>query len=129
MAVSPLLRLAQDLEWLGCELEHYGHRHAQEGFPESGPTWQAFLEKQRGVLVTADKIARELKNVVSFNPSALLGVDYPLDAALEAIAALLDTVEDIKHVAVFAVHELPAKVHEFTRMVDGYLRAVGTVTR
>jgi len=129
MAVPRLLQLAQDLEWLGCELEHYGHLHAKEGFPEAGPTWHAFLEKQRGVLVTADKLERELKHAVTFNPTALLGVDYPLEAALEAIATLLDAVEDIKRSALFVVHELPGKVRAFTRMVDSYLRAVGSVGR
>ena len=49
-----LLQLAQDLEWLGCELEFIGHKHALEGFPESGPSWDQFREKQRGVLATAN---------------------------------------------------------------------------
>ena len=75
MPARQLLRLAQDLEWLGCELEYYGHKHALEGFPESGPTWETFREKQRGVLTTADKIDRELKSAVRFNPTALMGVE------------------------------------------------------
>ena len=64
MAEPTILQLAQDLEWLGCEEEHYGHKHAMEGFPEAGPSWDTFREKQRGVLITADKIERELKNAV-----------------------------------------------------------------
>jgi hypothetical protein len=129
MPVHRLLQLAQDLEWLGCELEHYGHLHAQEGFPESGPNWEAFLEKQRGVLTTADKIERELKTAVSFNPTALVGVEFPLDAALDAIGVQLAALAEIRQAAVFAVHELPTKVRAFTRMVDTYLRAVGAAGR
>ena len=62
-----MLQLAQDLEWLGCELEHYGHQHAVLGRPESGPVWDTFCEKRRGVLVTADKIERELKFKAEFS--------------------------------------------------------------
>ena len=129
MAVPKLLQLAQDLEWLGCEQEHYGQLHAHEGFPESGPNWDAFLEKQRGLLITAEKIERELRTAISFNPTALMGVEFPLDAALEAIGVLLNAVEEIKQVAVFSVHELPGKVRPFTRMVETYLHAVGGMPR
>jgi hypothetical protein len=129
MPVHKLLQLAQDLEWLGCELEHYGHLHAVEGFPESGPNWQAFLEKRDGVLKTAEKIERELKTAISFNPTALVGVEFPLDAALEAISVQLSALEEIRQAAEFAVHELPTKVRTFTRMVQTYLKAVGASVR
>ena len=129
MPVHKLLQLAQDLEWLGCELEHYGHLHAQEGFPESGPNWQAFLEKRDGVLKTADKIERELKSAISFNPTALVGVEFPLDAALDAIGVQLSALEEIRQDAEYAVQELPTKVRTFTRMVQTYLTAVGASSR
>ena len=125
MAEPPLLQLAQDLEWLGCELEHYGHQHALLGYPESGPSWETFCEKQRGVLVTADKIERELKNAVRYNPYGLVGMEYPLDEALDSISALLGEVEEIKHCSVFAVHVIPSKVRAFTRMIVDYLHAMG----
>ena len=128
MSVPTLLQLAQDLEWLGCELEHSGHLHALQGFPEAGPNWDAFREKQRGVLTTADKIERELKNAVRYNPTRLVGVDYPLAEILESIAALVAAVEDIKHSAVFAVHELPPKVRGFTQTIEGYLKTVGALS-
>jgi len=124
----PLLQLSQDLEWLGCELEHYGHQHAVQGYPEAGPLWETFCEKQRGVLVTADKIERELKNGVRYNPSRLVGVEYPLDETLDSIAALLGTVEEIKHCSVFAVQVIPSKVRAFTKMIEEYLQATGKVT-
>jgi hypothetical protein len=127
MAVPTLLRLAQDLEWLGCELEHYGKKHAHEGFPESGPTWIEFLMKQKGVIATADKIERELKGAIHFNPASLVGVEFPLEAAFDSIVTLLGAVEDIKASAVLAVHLLPAKVRSFTKMVETYLEAVGAV--
>jgi len=122
-----LLQLAQDLEWLGCELEHYGHQHAVLGFPESGPLWDTFCEKQRGVLVTADKIERELKNAVRYDPSRLVGVEYRLDETLDSIAALLGTVEEIKHCSVFAVQVIPSRVRAFTKMIEEYLGAMGEV--
>ena len=122
-----MLQLAQDLEWLGCELEHYGYEHAMHGFPEAGPSWDTFCEKQRGVLVTADKIERELKSTVRYNPSQLVGVEYPLDETLDSIAALLGAVEEIKHCSVFAVQVIPSHVRAFTKMIEGYLQATGRV--
>ena len=126
MAEPRLLHLAQDLEWLGCELEYFGHQHALEGFPESGRVWDLFREKQRGVLTTTDKIERELKNFVRFNPGGLVGVGYPISETLDSITDLLATVETIKQAAGFAVQELPPLVRKFTKMVEGYLQAVGT---
>ena len=122
-----LLQLAQDLEWLGCELEHYGHQHAMLGFPESGPSWDIFCDKQRGVQVTADKIERELKNAVRYNPSGLGGVEFPLDETLDSIAALLGGVEEIKHCSLFDVQGVPSRVRAFTRMIELYLQAMGNV--
>jgi hypothetical protein len=120
----PLLKLAQDLEWLGCELEHFGQLHAVAGYPESGPSWDTFCEKQRGVLVTADKIERELKGAVRYNPSQLVGVEYPLDETLDSIAALLGAVEEIKHCSVFAVQVIPSRVRAFTKMIVKYQQAM-----
>jgi hypothetical protein len=119
-----LLQLAQDLEWLGCELEFIGHKHALEGFPEAGPTWDRFREKQRGVLATADKVERELKNFVRFNPTRLVGVEYPIAQSLDSITDLLGNAETIKQAAALSVSELPPLVRKFTRMVEDYLDAV-----
>jgi hypothetical protein len=127
MAVPRMLQLAQQLEWLGCELEWQGKKHALEGFPQSGPAWESFLQKQRGLLVTASKMERELKGAVSYNPAALVGVDYPLEATLDAVGVLLQALEEIKHCAVYAVHELPARVRGFTRLVENYLTATGAL--
>lgn len=122
MPGPPLLQLAQDLEGLRCELEHYGHGHAMAGYPESGPTWDAFREKQRGVPVTADKIERELKSGVRYNSARWVGGEYPLDETLDSIAALLEAVQEIKHCSVFAVQAIPARVRRFTGMIEGYLQ-------
>ena len=124
MAEPRLLKLAQDLEWLGCELEYVGHKHALEGFPESGPAWDMFREKQRGVLATTDKVERELKNFVRFNPTLLVGVEYPIAKSLDSISDLLACAEAIKQAAAYSVHELPPLVRSFTKMVEGYLQAV-----
>ena len=120
-----LLQLAQDLEWLGCELEHYGHQHAMLGFPEAGPSWDTFCEKRRGVQMIADKIEHELKNAVRYNPSGLMGVEFPLDETLGLIAALLEEVEEIKGCSVFAVQLIPSRVRAFAKMIEGYLQATG----
>jgi hypothetical protein len=129
MPEPKLLQLAQDLEWLGCELEYVGHKHALEGFPESGQTWDQFREKQRGVLATADKVERELKNFVRFNPTRLVGVEYPIAQSLDSITDLLGNAETIKQAAAFAVQELPPLVRNFTKMVEGYLQAVDGARR
>lgn len=121
MTEPPILKLAQDLEWLGCELEHLGHKHALEGFPESGATWDLFCEKQRGLLATTAKIERELKNLVRFNPTRLVGVDYPISRSLDSITNLLRAVETIRQAAGFSVQKLPPLVRNFTKMVEGYL--------
>ena len=127
MAQGKLLQLAQELEWLGCELEYYGQKHAVEGFPGRGTNWDQFMEKQRGVIVTADKIERELKTAVRFNPSAVAGVGVPIERELETISQFLEVVEDIKQTAVYGVKQLPTKVREFTKLVANYLEAAQLV--
>lgn len=129
MAEPKLLQLARELEWLGVELEYVGQKHAHLGFPNEGDAWANFLIKQRGVLVTADKVERELKDALRFNPSTLVGVDFPVKETLDSLTELLAAVEEIKIATTVAVHELPAKVRNFTRMVDAYLTAVGAVRR
>ena len=121
------MQLAQDLEWLGCELEHYGREHALAGYPASGPRWDTFLEKQRGVLVTVSKIQRELKNAVRYDPSRMVGVEYPLDQALNSLATLFRALEEIKQCAVFAVQVLPSKVRAFAQMVGEYMNTMQNV--
>ncbi len=129
MGNQTIVQLAQDLEWLGCELEYFGHKHAMEGFPGSGDEWDSFLEKQRGVLATADKIDRELKGAVRFNPTSLVGVDFPIDAALESVGNLLAAVEEIKQSAVFEVHALPPQVRKFCRLVTEQFGAPAAASR
>jgi hypothetical protein len=125
MSEPLLMRLARDLEWLGCELEHQGKKHALEGFPQVGATWEIFVRMQKGVIATIDKLERELKSSIKYNPAALVGVDYPLAEALDAIGLQLGALEDIRATAQFTVHELPAKVRGFTRMVETFLAALG----
>jgi hypothetical protein len=118
MVELTLIKLAQDLEWLGCELEYLGHKHAMDGFPGSGPAWDLFREKQRGVLATADKIERELKNLVRFNLTDLVGVECPIGQTLDSVTELLGTTESIKQAATYAVDQLPPLVRSFTKMVE-----------
>ena len=126
MVQRDLLQLAKDLEWLAGELEYYGHRHAMEGFPHAGPNWDTFLEKQKSVLRTADKIDRELKTAISFNPEKLVGVEYPLEETLDSITTQLAAVEEIKRTAVYAVQDLPSKARAFTQVVESYLQTAST---
>lgn len=123
-----ILQLAYELEWLGCELEYYGQKHALQGFPNRGATYAVFLEKQRGVLSTAEKIQRELKDAIRFNPKSLVGVEFPLEETIDNVGELMAAVEDIKLTAVKAVQNLPGKVRAFTRMVNGYLETRSSVS-
>ncbi len=120
-----LLKLARDLEWLGCELEYQGMKHAHEGFPQVGHAWEEFVRMREGVLATIEKLERELKGSIKYNPARLVGVAYPLNEALDSLAVLIEAVEDIRASTTNAVHELPAKVRAFTQLVTVYLGATG----
>jgi hypothetical protein len=124
---NPLLTLAYELEWVGCELEFYGHKHAMEGYPEKGPTWEAFVVKQRGVLATCDKVERELKGAIRYNQAVLVGTATPVEAKLNTVVAMLAAVEDIREKAVYSVHELPERVRTFARVVEDSLSQSTTV--
>ena len=120
-----ILKLARDLEWLGCELEYQGMKHAQEGFPEAGATWEEFARQRQGVLATIEKLERELKASVKYNPASLVGGTYPIGEALDAIGIQIEALEDIRSAAEGAVGELPAKVRGFTQLVQMYLSVIG----
>ena len=125
MSEPLLMQLTRNLEWLGCELEYQGKKHAHEGFPKAGATWEGFVHMQKGVDSTIDKLERELTGSIKYNPASLVGVDYPLAEALDAIGLQLGALEDIRNCAEYSVDELPAKVRGFTRMVETYLAALG----
>jgi hypothetical protein len=125
MAEPLILKLARDLEWLGCELEYQGKKHAHEGFPEAGQTWEEFVRMRHGVLATIEKLERELKGSIKYNPARLVGVAYPLSDALDSLAMLIEAVEDIRASTVGAVHELPAKVRAFTQLTLVFLGVLG----
>jgi uncharacterized protein (UPF0128 family) len=111
-----LLKLAQQLEWLGCEASFYAQRR-------DAMSVDAFLAKQRELLATADKIERELKGAVRFNLTSLVGLEYPLEWTLDSITDMLAGVEDIRQCALGAIDELPPKVREFTHLVEAYVSA------
>jgi hypothetical protein len=119
------LKLARDLEWLGCELEYQGMKHANEGFPEAGPTWEDFIRMRQGVLATIEKLERELKGTIKYNPATLVGVSYPLRDALDSLGILIEALEEIRAATVEAVHELPSKVRAFPQLVAIYLGVLG----
>lgn len=109
-----LMQLAQDLEHLGTETFFYGQRAA-------GPALNDFLEKQREIMTTADKIGRELASEIRFNPTRLIGIEYPLDEEIDSISNLLAGLEDIKQSAVNSVEELPAKTRLFAKLLESHL--------
>jgi len=138
---SRLLQLAQDLDWLGCQLGQYGPKVApgrdsreagRGGSPSSFPFTSAASrdaavgEKQRGLLTTADKIQRELLNSVRFDPTRLVGVGAPVEQTLESVAEMLEAVEDIKEAALGPTQELPPKVRTLAAMVRNYLDTIPT---
>lgn len=121
MSDERLVKLAQDLEWLGCEASFYSQK-------SNGMAAEMFLEKQRALMSTADKIERELKGAVRFNLKSLVGVEYPLDWTLDSITNLLAALEAIKQSAVHSADDLPPRVRQFSRMVDTYVQAALPLT-
>jgi len=119
------MQLARDLEWFGCELEYKGKKHAHEGFPEVGATWEEFVRQQQGVLATIEKLERELNSSVKYNPASLVGGTYPIAEALDAIGMQIEVLEDIRSAAIGSVHDIPAKVRGFTQLVQMYLSVIG----
>jgi hypothetical protein len=109
-----LMQLAQDLEQLGTEAFFYGQRAA-------GPSLNSFLEKQREIMTTADKIGRELATEIRFNPARLIGIEYPLEEEIDSITNLLAGLEDIKESAVNSVEDLPAKTRIFAKLLENHL--------
>ncbi|MGH9470023.1 MAG: hypothetical protein ACRD1N_06755 [Terriglobia bacterium] len=114
MAEQQLLQLAQVLERLGAEEWYYVKQPA-------GVALNNFLEKQREVLITAEKLSRELAFAIRFNPERLMGIDYPLDDEIESISELLEGLEEIKHAAVHSIEDLPSKTETFAKLLDGHL--------
>ena len=126
---SRLLQLAQDLDWLGCQLGQYGPKIALPARQSPmGPMGvdAAVSEKQRGLLSTADKIQRELLNSVRFDPTRLVGVGCPVSDTLDSVAEMLAAVEDIKEAALSSAQELPPKVRTLASMLRNYLDTIPT---
>ncbi len=115
MAQERLMQLAQDLQRLGAEEFYYNQQQ------EEGSRLHDFLENQRQVLITADKLEKELVEEIRFNPTQLMGIDYPLDDELNSIVYLLAGLEDIKRSAVHSVEDLPAKMQVFKRLLEAHL--------
>jgi hypothetical protein len=109
-----LMQLAQDLEHLGAEACFYGQRAA-------GSALNDFLEKQREIMRTADKIGRELAGEIRFNPARLIGIEYPLEEEIDSITDLLAGLEDIKESAVNSVDQLPVKTRLFAKRLENHL--------
>ena len=116
MSDERLVRLAQELEWLGCEAGFYSKQTSELGV-------EAFLEKQREIVATAEKIERELKAAVRFNLTSLVGVEYPMEWAFDSITNLLAALQSVKQCALQTADELPPTVRQFTRMINNYVRA------
>lgn len=114
MAQERLAQLAQELQVLGAEECYYNQQPI-------GPALHEFLEKQQQVLITAGKIERELAEEIRFNPSSLMGIEYPLEDEFNAITSLLAGLEEIKSAAVHSIGELPGKVQIFARLLEGHL--------
>jgi hypothetical protein len=113
MGEVKLMQLVQDLEQLGSEMRFFGCGDS--------PEVSDFLNKQRQVVSTADKIQRELASEIRFNPTRLMGIAYPFEDELESVTGLLTGLEDIKQAALHAVDELPAKTRHFARLVENHL--------
>jgi hypothetical protein len=113
-----ITQLAQDLAWLGREAPFFS-RSDTESEPDLS------LEKQREIVRTAEKIERELKGAIRYNPNSLVDVDYPLEATLDSIAELLAAIEEIKISALAGDRDLPSKVKQFTCMIESTFGPMG----
>lgn len=113
MGRDRMQHLAQELERLGAE-ECFYHQRA------AGPALQLFLNKQQELLVTADKLLRELAGEVRYNPARLMDIEYPLDEEIETISGLMAGIEEIKQSAVDSVDELPARTGALAKTLAGY---------
>ncbi|HEV2501015.1 MAG TPA: hypothetical protein VGY31_15710 [Terriglobia bacterium] len=120
MPQTRLLHLARELERLSSE-ECFFYQQT----PASG--LQQFLNTQRELLTTADKLQRELAGEISYNPARLMDMEYPFDEELETISGLMAGVEEIKHSAVDSIDELPAKTELLSRSLRGHLTVVSSV--
>ena len=112
MGQGRLLHLAQELERLGAE-ECFYYQSA------AAPALQQFLNKQQELLITADKLQRELAGEIRYNPTRLMGIDYPLDEELDTISGLMAGIEEIKQSAVHSVDELPVKTEILAKTLQG----------
>jgi hypothetical protein len=116
MSDERLVRLAQELEWLGCEAGFYSKQISDTGA-------EAFREKQREIVATVEKMERELKSAVRFNLTSLVGIDYPIEWAFDSITNLLAALQSIKQCSAQTADELPSAVRRFSRMINDYVHA------
>ncbi|MGH9378831.1 MAG: hypothetical protein ACRD1I_08530 [Terriglobia bacterium] len=114
MPQTRLLHLAQELERLSSEECFYYQQPRASGLHQ-------FLNKQQELLTTADKLQRELAGEIRYNPSRLMGIEYPIDEDLETISDLMAGVEEIKRSAVDSIDELPARTELLSRNLRGRL--------
>jgi hypothetical protein len=114
MATGRLIQLAQDLERLVHEEQYIRRRHLSSSLAE-------FMEKQREVGSTVSKLERELSGEVRFNPSPLIGIEYPIDEALETLSVLLTQLEDIRSCAGQSGPQLSEKVGDFKRKLTAFV--------
>ena len=115
---NPITQLAQDLEWLGREAPYFAGA-------APGPLADSTVDKPHEILRTAEKLERELKSAIRYNPNSLVGVDYPLESILDSIAELLTAIAEIKAAALAADRDLPAKVRQLTRMIENTFGPMG----
>ena len=115
-----ITQLAQDLEWLSREAPYFASS-------APGPLGDSMVDKPHEILRTAEKLERQLKSAVRYNPNSLVGVDYPLESILDSIAELLKAIAEIKASALAADRDLPAKAKQFSRMIENTFGPVGAV--
>jgi hypothetical protein len=113
-----ITQLAHDLEWLSREAPYFASGAA-------GPQTDLTVDKPHEILRTAEKLERQLKSAVRYNPNSLVGVDYPLESILDSIAELLEAIAEIKAAALAADRDLPAKAKHFRSMIENTFGPIG----
>ena len=118
--MTQLLKLAQELDWQVLEL-----RQSKVNVAEAPSSEEEGLERR--VIVTADKIQRELLAMVRFDPVRLFGIGGPIGPTIDALGDLLVAIDQIRHDTVTGSGSLPSTVGSFRGLLKEFCEETGPV--
>ena len=121
--MSRILQLGQELQWQVMKLQRAGLAPPAEFdalFPPEPDSAASDDERRQAVIMTADKIQRELLGTVRFDPLRLVGVGGPIDELLDSVVNLLVAIDGIRQDAASNPNGLPSAVRSFQGMLERY---------